>query len=233
MLSQLSTPNTVISEENMILSASSNLRGTAAIWWIIVVNNRSVLATWNKFKNAVSREFVSAEHVKRACDCLLKLQLSKSVSIYLEEFRNIVLNIGGMQEDEKIDRFIEGLKFDVWVELLKARAESFEKCARLALSVDNAFWKAGRRSQGPNDTRCTSGSGPTLMEIGTVQSDSRSLTVAQREQRRKDLKAGACFTWHRVGCRPWKHNRKTKNMDVELEENASGADLSDSTSGEE
>lgn len=39
---------------------------------------------------------------------------------YLAEFRNIVLKISRMHEEERKDRFVEGLKYDVRVAVLKA-----------------------------------------------------------------------------------------------------------------
>lgn len=67
----------------------------------------------------------------------------KSVAKYLAEFRNIVLTINGMNDEEKADRFKQGLKYNVRVEVLKARVESFEDCAQVALNVDSAMWRAG------------------------------------------------------------------------------------------
>lgn len=67
------------------------------------------------------------------------------------------------------------------------------------------------------------------MEIGQVQHG--RLPKAQREQRKKDLEARACFRCHKVGCRP--HICCPKGNNVEVAEDANEVDLSESDSENE
>lgn len=80
------------------------------------------------------------------------------------------MTIVGMQKDEKNDCSIEGLNYNVRVDLLRAQEDSFKECACLALNVDSAFWRAEEGTQGASYTSRSSESGPTPMEIGNVQS---------------------------------------------------------------
>lgn len=89
ILSQLRSPNTVASNKKKLRFSSSYIRRKAAIRWSNAVSNGSEPATRTEFKNAVTHAFVPTDHVKRAWGRLRKLLLSKSVSIYLAELRNI------------------------------------------------------------------------------------------------------------------------------------------------
>lgn len=116
-----------------------------------------------------------------------------------------------INEGEKVDRFVDGLKFNVRVEVLKTNCTSFEECARIALNIDSAIWRA-RRGQVGSYSNSFENSGPTPMEIGNVTRTLRDLAG----QRKIDLSRGACFKCHKVACRPWKCGRpKVNNMEGE------------------
>lgn len=226
-LAKLSNPNVPITDENRIRFASSYLKGTAAVWWYNRVSIAAVSNTWADFKNAVIREFVPSDHAKRARDKLRKLKQTRTVVRYLSDFRNIILTIPGMQEDEKVDRIIEGLKFNIRVEVLKAQADTLDECARVALNIDSAIWRAGTVGHS------SALDGPMPMEIGNVQGTSHGkLSKAQREQRKKDMENGACFVCHKVRCRLYKCRPRIANTEVKPEM-TNIDDLSDSESGEE
>lgn len=73
-----------------------------------------------------------------------------------------------MQEDEKMDRFIEGLKYDIKVEVLKFQVDNFDECAKVALNIDSVIWRA--QKGGPSDRDSSvpySRNDP--MEIGNLQ----------------------------------------------------------------
>ena len=121
-----------------------------------------------------------------------------SVSAYLNEFRNIVLTISDMNDGEMVDRFCQGLKPQIRLEVLKAGVTTMDEAARIALNVDGALFGAGIFTQQLQSSR----SAPTPMEIGNVEQD------RQNEQRELDRRNNACFKCHKVGCRPWKHKNK-------------------------
>lgn len=132
---------------------------------------------------------------------------------YLAEYRNLILMISDINDGEKLDRFLDLLKDNVRVEVLKKNSTSFEECARLALNVDSAIWRARRSTPGFHYNK-NNVSEPTPMEIGNVNSG--SMLRVQREQRRNDLDKGTCFKCHKVGCRPWKCRPRVNNVEVGL-----------------
>lgn len=199
-LSQLSSPETLITDLNRIQFASSYLTGNAAVWWFNVVNGVDAPTSWEGFRTKLVEEFIPADHNRQARDKLRRLRQNSSVEKYLCDFRNTILMISNISEDEKTDKFVSGLKYDLKLEVLKSRCNSFEECARMALSVDSAIW--GAKTNSFSQFHQAARTGPTPMEIGNVNAASSSMTP--REQRRQDLSRRACFKCHKTGCRPWK-----------------------------
>lgn len=88
----------------------------------------------------VMTEFVPEDHVRRARDRLRRLKQTTSVPKYISEFRNCIITINDMSAGERFDRFLQGLKPDVHLGVLKTQASEFEEVARIALLVDSALW---------------------------------------------------------------------------------------------
>ena len=176
-----------LDDPTKIAFAATYFTGTAAAWWYTRVGSNSIPTTWNDFENALIQEFVPFDSVQRSRDKLRRLVQKTSVSAYLSEFRNIILTIPGISEGEQVDRFSQGLKPQVRLEVMKAGATTMSEASRIALNVDAALFGSGMY-QNFGFQRVT----PTPMEIGNI------------EQRKKDRANNACFRCHKVGCRPYK-----------------------------
>lgn len=137
-LYQLNDTNDPIFDENNVCFGSSFFKGSAAIWWYNNVGSGNVRSTWNDFKYTVSQDSLFRDHLKRARDRLRNLKQTKSLAQYLGDFQNIVLTISRMHEDEKMDRFIQGLKHYVRIEMLMSHKESLDEDTRIALNVSSA-----------------------------------------------------------------------------------------------
>ena len=122
------------------------------------------------------QEFVSFDSVQRSRDKLRKLFQRTSVSCYLSEFRNIVLTIPGIIEGEQVDKFCQGLKPNVRLEIMNAGIQSINEASRIALNVDSALFGSGIYPAYSKEA-----SGPTPMEIGNFG------------QRKRDRERNSCF----------------------------------------
>lgn len=149
-------------------------------------NNKPV--SWAELEASVVKEFVPFDSVQRSRDKLKRLIQKTSVSTYLSEFRNIVLTIPEINDGEKLDRFIQGLKPQVKIEVLKAGAKNLDEASRIALNVDSAIFGSRLNRFQASDLRQS----PVPMEIGNT------------EQRRRDRANNACFKCRKPGCGPWK-----------------------------
>lgn len=59
-----------------------------------------------------------------------------------------MFKIGDMDNSEKVDRFVNGLKCHTRVEILKENCNSFEECTCMALNVDITIGRARKRNRG-------------------------------------------------------------------------------------
>lgn len=181
---------TGLTQETKISFASTFFAGTAAAWWYTLVNSNSIPTTWEAFEKAIIEEFIPFDSVQRSRDKLRRLVQRTSVTNYLSEFRNIVLTIPGMSEGEKVDRFSQGLKPNIRLEVMKSGAQTMTDASRIALNVDSALFGAGMFRFQNNSP--FPGHQYTPMQIGNI------------EQRNKDRSNNSCFKCHKIGCRPWK-----------------------------
>lgn len=192
----LFNPGVLTIEANRVMFASTFLSGTASIWWYRLVQANSVPTTWQEFSTALKHEFVSADHVRRARDKLCKLKQVRSVSTYVTDFRNVILTIPDITPREKFDKFTDGLKNDIRVEVLKSNASNFEEAAQIALRVDGAIWSGSQvgRTRPGGHANAT----PTPMEIAHIEVGRKK----KEAQRQKDREKNACYVCHTAGCRP-------------------------------
>ena len=213
-LLQVANPNMVIDDETRVAFATTLLKGNAANWWFMLVQAGQAPGQWENFKVALRGEFVPQDSERRNRDKLRNLRQTGSVAGYLTTFRNLVIGIPGMNEDEKLDRFCSGLKNEVKLEVLKANPVDLNAAAQIALNVDNAFYGAGMFSRGSQ----SGSAGPAPMEIGNLENGThyrgKSFKKGKKKktQRELDLANNACFTCHKKGCRPWKCGEGTVNV---------------------
>lgn len=176
-----------LNDHTKITFATSYMTSTAATWWYTLVSSNQIPQTWIEFENAVEKEFIPFDSAQRARDKLRRLTQRYSVAAFLAEFRNTVLAIPNMTEDEKVDRFCQGLKPQIRLEVMKAGARTMNDASRVALNVDAALYGAGIFSfSQPRSPQV-----PVPMDIGNL------------EQHRRYNFRGACHRCAKEGCRPF------------------------------
>ena len=219
-LTQLMNSDLTLNDANKIMFASTFLTGTASVWWFTRVQSNTVPATWAEFKGTISQEFVPADHVRRSREKFRRLKQTSSVSKYLSDFHNIVFTIPDVNEGERLDKFVDGLNHQIRLEVMKSTVNTFEDASKIALRVDSALNTFTKHPISGS----SAAEGPTPMEIGNLEH--RHDRRCGESQRTKDIRLNACFTCHKVGCRPWKHKTVEASVsNVELH-------MADGTDGE-
>jgi hypothetical protein len=143
------------------------------------------------------------------------------VASYISEFRNIVLNIPRITEEEQLDRFCEGLKPEIKLEVLKGNVNKMNEAVRVALNVYSALYGIRTDVRFRNGFQYADGAeaSPTPMEIGNVQSSrtyprkqrsNNGSGITSRNPRQQDLNNGSCFVCHKEGCRARFHDVSRK-----------------------
>ena len=135
------------SDDTKVNFASSFFIGTAATWWFSYVTQHNCIPNWDEFVNLIRLEFVPSDSNRSARNKLKCLYQRRSVAEYLGAFRDTALCIPGITDEEKLDRFTDGLKHDVRLEVNKAYPPTFEDAARIALNVYRAICGVRRGSQ--------------------------------------------------------------------------------------
>ena len=110
-----------------------------ALVWHRRLDEREMLPlTWGDYKAAFLAAFEPYNQVQKARDALERLFQRRSVTEYAESFRQLILHVPNMTEEEQIDRFIRHLKPEVelQVSLQRHAAPTLEAVIKLAETVD-------------------------------------------------------------------------------------------------
>ena len=130
---------TGMDEVDRVQYAINLLRGDADTWW----RTREIIghdaSTWNEFCKLVLSEFRPRNAKQTARDRLAALKQTGTVEEYVNEFRNIWLEIPMMNDDEALDRFVRGLAENVQVHVRTHYPETTADAERLAFAYEGAM----------------------------------------------------------------------------------------------
>lgn len=129
--------------------------------------------SWATFKTALLRRFTPIAPEVTARSKLCNLKQTQSVQSYAMEYNKYMLDIPDMNEKDRIDRFLRGLKCDVRVLVELQKPPTLMDAIELATQVDSIMWQARK---GPlNGSNSSShphvSTGPTPMELGAAESN--------------------------------------------------------------
>ena len=146
-----------------ITLATGLLRGSALAWWRTREQQPGHPIDWPSFQEELRINFQPINPVETYRDRIQTLRQTSSVLAYATAFRNIVVNIPHMTDEEKKFRFIYGLRQRTREEVRIRNPDTFEAAVQLAVRFD-AIYRPGTRffSQG------YSSSEPVPMELGVI-----------------------------------------------------------------
>ena len=190
-----------VSERSQVPFAASLLRDNAALWWRCHVeqadnNHEELITTWKDFKKALIDQFKPVNAVKTARDKLANLKQAKSVQEYVNKFRSLILEIPGITEDEKIDRFIRGLKEKIRMEVELREPTTLNETIRISDRYDTITFKYHK--QQPESIR-KSQETPVYLVPASIELDNYKFTKLTDQERDRLLKTGACFFCRKPG----------------------------------
>ena len=199
-------------DETRIVFAGTALTQHAKTWYRAMRLEGSV-RTWDDFQISLKAHFFPHDPVKQARDQLHPLVQTGSVRDYTATFRHLIAIIGTMSEDEKLDRYIRGLKTRTRHDVELKEPDSFDEACRLAemidVSNDRVFGGfSSARAYPPPPPPPAPNQGPEPMDLNAVsnpQEKPRSpITSEEKERRRRE---GLCFY-----CGSDKHKRDGCNL---------------------
>lgn len=185
---------TRLNDQERVLFASTLLRDSAATWWrhlekSIDENTGEAEAPkdWSDFKDSFRKEFRPSNATQMARQRLEKLKQHNSIRDYIIEFRNIMLDLPDMFEDDAIHQFIQGLQYEARLQVflkqptsLKAAyaaAEAYEAAVECAKGVREPTPSQNNQQVHFQDRRSE---GPTPMELDTIYNNRRERRGSER-----------------------------------------------------
>jgi hypothetical protein len=183
-------------DETRIVFAGTALTQNAKTWYRAMRLEGNV-KTWDDFQISLKAHFYPVDPVKQARDQLHPLVQTGSVRDYTATFRHLIAIIGTMSEDEKLDRYIRGLKTRTRHDVELKEPDSFDEACRLAemidVSNDRAFGGFSSARAYPPPPPAPN-QGPEPMDLNAVSDPQEKprapVTSEEKERRRRE---GLCF----------------------------------------
>ena len=119
--------------------AASMLNGSASQWWRYVVESNEPIATWTEFRSELINQFKGIDSQKDASNRLVYCQQRHSVTGYFKEFTMLTLSIPGMTEEEKLDRFVRGLRPHLQREVLLREPHTLQEACHIAYKLETVL----------------------------------------------------------------------------------------------
>ena len=187
------------SDKQGITYASALLEGEAATWWQAQSLDRTgfkeLRTNWARFKQAITDYFTPVNSRKQARDRLAALRQTTSVRAYATEFRKVILEIGNVSEDEKLDRFIRGLKFNVRKEVELREPQTLTEAIGISERYDSISFAISRARTPFFPRRTNLGSTEHVpMEINRIK-----IPKLTEELKIKLQQEGKCFFCRKEG----------------------------------
>jgi hypothetical protein len=154
--------------------AATHLTDKAATWWRNLVVQSGDLTgdsiTWAEFETSLVSIFRPVNAAKIARDKLAVLKQTNSVSAYNFHFTELCLDITDMNEAEKLDRYVRGLKSNIRVEVELAEPTTLAVAMGKAQRIDNITYQA-RSTSYNNFNKPVFGNGIKPMELGAINNN--------------------------------------------------------------
>src|SRR4051812_5150379 len=165
--------------------AATYLIGKAATWWRGQVVQHGVAnvdgITWDQFHKGMIAMFKPVNAKKIARDKLAALHQIHSVAKYNFEITQLFLEIGDVSDNEKLDKYVRGLKDKIRLEVELAEPTTLKAAMTKAQRVDGITYHTRMVQTGDyatSNTYSAPTSGSVPMELGMVDADNIDDTEA-------------------------------------------------------
>lgn len=180
-------------DDTRIVFAGTALTGNAKTWYR-AMRMEKVVKTWDDFQSSLKAHFFPIDPIRHARDQLHPLVQTGSVRDYTATFRHLISIIGNMSEDEKLDRYVRGLKTRTRNQVELKEPNSFEEACRLAEMIDVSNDRIFNRSVYPPRPQHRR-QGPEPMDLNAIPEHRekpkfKKLTPEEKDRRRRE---GLCL----------------------------------------
>ena len=132
--------------------ASMQLKGSALLWWrercnAVKRNVEDKILTWTDFATRLRKYLQPADQARLLKFKLKDLTQIGSITNYVSEFLEIVLQLPDATEDEKLDSFIWGLNARTKCEVLYRNPSTLEKAITIAERYESFILRDRKESE--------------------------------------------------------------------------------------
>ena len=184
----------LVPPRNRVEFAGTFLKSHSAMWWQTAYYD---IEEWQDFKANLQAQFQPVNSAKTARAQLDALRQTTSVRIYNTEFRELVLQIPHMHEEDRVYQYVKGLKPNISTLVAMQQPGTLLEAQGLADTADTIqFQQFTRRNFGKQGTEQTRNRstyrGPAPMDLDAIG----KLTDGERDRLRK---IGGCFRCRKTG----------------------------------
>lgn len=213
----LTLPN--LDESSRVRAAGLMLKGQAASWYRDIMRREQTITTWADFRQAISLMFMPIGRDKQA---RIKLdhtvqRAQDSVATYTTYMRRLILAIGpGVSEDERLYRFVKGLRDPIREHVYMKEPKTFDEACQLATRYE-AMRQAFQKGTKSESSQGSGSRGPAPMELGAVQAQAPKRAPNFKSNNNKTAKTeGKCLYCQKPGhyardCRKKAADKKAKS----------------------
>lgn len=165
-MEQWFTTQPLLTEPEKVRLAGLLLHGTAASWFRDMAQKPpgEQPQTFQEFKSEMLAMFMPINRARLARDKLsiAKQRENEPVELFTQYMRKLFLAIGQISEDEKVDRYVRGLKYSLRKEVFLQEPTSFEAASKIAAKYDALFRSMTKHEL--SETRATSSASTSSAE---------------------------------------------------------------------
>ena len=211
METYLQAQNTDLNLPSTVTYAASFLKDSALKWWLryqqeVAAGKRQPFATWDAFKQEFIDTFTPVKPDFDARNKLDRLAQTRSVFDYASHFNTLMLELPNMDEADRVHFFIRGLKPETRMHVVLRKPTTLHEAVELAIQADGLLWSMQKGRKPPSSAarpnfpppKQSRDSGPTPMELGSMEQDNPEAELCFSEAKRTPLR---CFYCHRIGHR--------------------------------
>ena len=182
--------------ETHVAFASTFLKNHAVIWWQTIceqLENQPEDDHWRLFREGLQAQFEPVNATKTARARLDQLKQKTSVLMYNTEFRQLILQLPNMHEEDRIHAYLKGLKPHVAQQVAMHQPNNLLEAQNLADTSDLIQFPFRPRTQHQERRPARyDNHGPAPMDLDAIG----KLTDTERERLCKN---GGCFGCCKTG----------------------------------
>lgn len=173
-------------DEQKMRAAGLTLKGHAASWYRDVMSRNEPPNSWTAFVDAIQKMFMPIGRDRRARQQLdhVTQRPQDTVATYTTFFKRLLLAIGsGVSEDERLYRYIKGLRDPIQREVYMREPANFDEASHIAVRYETLYRSYRFKDRLPEPQNRN---GPAPMELGALGMQAPSKPKNQTQNKKPE-----------------------------------------------